>query len=349
VIPIQRLYRANVVVHDLRATARQYAKLLGIKRWEVVHCTSARLSVASAYGYAADYAYSTATGSNANGVTFRLIQPTSGFSTFTEFLITRGEGVHSVCTTVLDDEAELTDLARLLRKEGVAIGQAAMLDGAVRQVFFDTRMALGGFLIEVTGGSESAIAADEVWDFSNDTQPNALHAITRIGHFGVAVPNLMQRLPVYERLLGLERWNAVHFQPEHSTLNGERVEHAFLLAIGSKQDVTFELLQSTRGPTDYISFQERTGGPGIHHMLLLRDLPEDEWLALRATLDLPAVMSGRVRSGVAEFYYVDTRSKLGGWLVEVIVSRAERATTPPDPLGRFTLDFSRRDTGAGLP
>src|SRR4051794_15097886 len=101
-IPLQRLYRANVVVDDLRMAASNYARLLGITRWDVHHWPPDRLSATQAYGYTAEFGYSTATGTNPHGVTFRLVQPTHGFSTFTEFLIARGTGVHSICTTALD-------------------------------------------------------------------------------------------------------------------------------------------------------------------------------------------------------------------------------------------------------
>src|SRR5579884_443915 len=72
-IPLQRLHHANVVVHDLQATARGYARLLGITRWQVRHHTPQRLQHTQARGYRMEFGYSTATGSNAHGVTFRLV------------------------------------------------------------------------------------------------------------------------------------------------------------------------------------------------------------------------------------------------------------------------------------
>ncbi len=91
-LPVDRLHHANVVVRDLKTTARNYAQLLGINSWDVVHHTEERLSATSVHGFGAPYTYSSATGSNSCGVTFRLIQPIDGFSTFTEFLLARGPG-----------------------------------------------------------------------------------------------------------------------------------------------------------------------------------------------------------------------------------------------------------------
>src|SRR6266542_1736181 len=43
-IPLQRLYHINVVVHDLRMTVRNYARIFGITHWEVRNWTPDRLS-----------------------------------------------------------------------------------------------------------------------------------------------------------------------------------------------------------------------------------------------------------------------------------------------------------------
>ncbi|MDE3076635.1 MAG: VOC family protein, partial [Chloroflexota bacterium] len=247
-IPVDRLYHATVVVSDLKAMARSYAEILGIERWKVAHCTAERLTASSAFGFAASYGYSTATGSNACGVTFRLVQPTDGFSTFTEFLITRGQGIHGMCVAVLN-EGEFRELKGWLESQGIAVGQAATVDGAARHYFFDTRKALGGFYVELVvpqkEGWEEAITIDEEWDFSAEMRRPAgvevAQEVPRVGHFGVAVRNLMDRLPAYARLLGMTGWRSLYFHHEpgsleYSTLNGQEVQHAFLLATSAVAD-----------------------------------------------------------------------------------------------------------------
>src|SRR5207237_1945763 len=84
-----------------------------------------------------------ATGSNRQGITFRLLQPTGGLSSFAEFLITRGEGIHSLCLAVLG-EGEFEQLRAGLPDSGVSVGQAATVDGAASHYHLDTRAALGG-------------------------------------------------------------------------------------------------------------------------------------------------------------------------------------------------------------
>ena len=292
-IPIQRLRHANVVVNDARATAQHYARLLGITRWEVRHVTPQRLARCQAFGYGAEFGYTTATGRNAQGVTFRLVQPTHGFSTFTEYLISRGEGVHSLCTARLS-APEMESLAGDLYQHD---------DATAAQVSVDEVWNLRG---------EHALPADVRW----------LAEIPRIGHFGIAVSNLTDRLPDYARVLDVSRWNGVHFHAtpgglEHATLDGQVVDNAWLLAITDVADFGLEVLQGTRAPTDYQRTVQRIG-EGIHHIL--------------------------VRRGAGEFFYLDTRAALGGYLLEVLVSReVPEASNPPTPANwRFGFDFTNK-------
>jgi len=169
-------------------------------------------------------------------------------------------------------------------------------------------------------------------------------------HFGVAVSSVTDRLPKYASLLGVERWTGVHFRVapgslEHSIFNGQVVDNAWLLAITDVADFGMELLQGTREPTDYGQTVERIG-EGIHHVLVRRDLSDVEWSALRAWMEsmgIAVVMSGRVRWGAAEFYYLDTRAALGGYLLEVIITHNQ----PDAPARsasdwRFELDFTTK-------
>lgn len=349
-IPFQRLCRANVVVNDLRATARNYARMLGVTQWAVRNWTPDRLSHSQAYGYRAHFGYVTATGASSQGITFRLIQPTHGFSTFTEHLITHGEGVHSICATTLEPQT----LQELTALEELTVAQATAFPDGSTSVLFDTRQALGGFYVEVQSATTLPQPPDEVWDLSNDDQrPDAVAWLTRIpkiGHFGVAVSSVMDKLPGYASLLGVERWTGVHFRTapgslERSTFKGQKVDNAWLLAITDVADFALELLQGTREPTDCRQTVDRIG-EGIHHILVRRDLSDAEGRALHAwmeSMQIGVVMSGVVRAGAAEFFYFDTRAALGGYLLEVIVYHT--LPEPPgdtNPVGRFELDFTTR-------
>ena len=355
---MDRLHHVNVVVRDLRSTARNYALLLGVERWEVAHLGPERLRDTTAFGFETPYTYATATGSNSQGVTFRLVQPTGGLSTYAEFLITRGEGIHGLCLAVLDDR-ELQEMRARLPESELSVGQAATVDDAAHHYHLDTRAALGGFYVEVVApvGSawDDASGADERWDFHDEVrQPQGveeLQSMPRIWHFGVAVNSVMQKLPAYASLLGLADWTFVHFRPEHgslehSTLNGEEVKYASLLAKADLADFGFELLQSMGGPTHYKQELLDRVGEGIHHLLALPAQDEDASLRLRSwmeSLDVRIAMSGRVRHGTAEFFYLDTRERLGGFLIEAICRHARPPDEqPPSREPDYRFDFSKK-------
>lgn len=347
-VPVDRLHHVSVVVRDLRAAARSYAEVLGIECWDVVHHTSERLRDTAVLGYAAPFTYATAAGSNAHGVTFRLVQPTGGLSTYEQFLVTRGEGIHGVCLARVDEPA-FAEVRGGLGAHGVSIGQAATVDGAVRHYHLDTRAALGGFFVEVVVPlAEAAVRVDERWDFRDEVRRpegiESLQDVPRIFHFGVAVNDVMARLPAYAELLGLTRWSFRHFRPgtlQRSTVDGEEVEHAFLLALAGFEDVGFEVIQPTQEPTHYRRHLLDPVGEGIHHLLLLPGEDDGRWPAVRAWLEslgAPVAMSGRV--GPASFYYLDTRARLGGYLVEAIVRPRDPSGEPaPRSEPDYTFDF----------
>lgn len=348
---VDRLHHVSVVVRDLRTAARGYAEVLGIERWDVVHHTAERLRDTAVLGYAAPFSYATATGSNPHGVRFRLVQPTGGLSTYEQFLVTRGEGVHGVCLARVDEPA-FAEVRDRLGAHGVSIGQAATVDGSVRHYHLDTRAALGGFFVEVVVAvGEDPVRVDERWDFGGQIRRpegvESLQDVPRIFHLGVAVHDLLARLPAYADLLGLTRWSFRHFRPgavRRSTVDGEEVEHAFLLALAGFDDLGFEVIQPTQEPTHYRRHLLDVVGEGVHHLLLLPGEDPGRWPAVRGWLEdlgAPVAMSGEV--GPASFYYLDTRAKLGGYLVEAIVRpRSSGGEPAPRTEPDYTFDFGTR-------
>jgi hypothetical protein len=178
-----------------------------------------------------------------------------------------------------------------------------------------------------------------------------LRDLGRVWHFGVAVEDLMGRLPGYARILGLQDWTFTHFEPrpgslDSATLNGRPVEYASLLALCSVADFGFELLQTTFGPTHFQEEMLERFGEGIHHMLLLPGETEERWPLLRAEMEgmgAQVAMSGVVRGGAAEYRYYDTRTLLGGYLVEAIVRHRQLPSREPD----YRFSFSNPVTESG--
>lgn len=310
-IPVDALRHITVVVRDLETAARGYALVYGIGRWRVTRAQ--RLP------------HAVATGTTAAGLTFRLVQPAGRGGVFDAFLAGRGPGIHGLCLTVVS-EPDMRRLGARLRDLGIPMVAEETLPGSSRHYHLDTRDALGGFCLEVVV-PVGVDRADEEWRFAAaGRRPPGVPGIDRLWHIGVAVRSLAERLPAYERLLGMAGWDRVDFRPEpgsldRSTLDGAPVRHGFSLAKGRLADIEVEVIESTLEPTHYgREFIDRVG-EGIHHLLALPALGEREWFRLRdwmESLGVPVAMSGLVRSGAAEFFYLDTRRLLGGHLLEAI-------------------------------
>jgi hypothetical protein len=377
-IPLEKLRYLTVAVRDAKAAAQRYADFYGIERWNVTHHTPERLENVSIRGRApapppaidvagenpvpGTFGFISAVGATPSGnITFQLVQPTSGLSTFEEYLITRGEGVHSFSATVMN-ATEFAALRAWLATEDVPLAQSYRFGGADRY-YFDMRKPLANFFVEVivprAADWESA-SSDETWDFSaNTTRPpdvNAAVNATGVTHLGIVVENLQETLPNFARLFGQAVWRGMHWRTapgslEETTNNGVPVVHGYFTG---RADLTtnpsglpfgFEVIQPTLGPSHYKEDYLQVFGPGIHHIDVRIPMADwDEWLRTNSWLDdtygAPTCMSGWLRNKSVLFRYKDTRTQLG-YVTEISAPRRDsgpRRAWAPD----YWYDFSAK-------
>src|SRR5579875_466106 len=354
-IPIHQLLHIGVVVRSARATAERYARIHGVTHWDVIDWEPSRLGKQSTHGFRAEHSYRVATGSaglKCGSICFQLIEPRGGWTTFQEFLLTRGEGIHSICTSILTQK-ELVQLRDWLASENIPIGQSATLDGIVDSVYLDTRRCLGGFYLQVlvpySEDWASRIAPDEVWELSSLVPPDGpLYNMTSFQHFGVVVTDLMERVQSWSRLFGIKEWN---FRDWHSgpgslekpTYLGSLVDHAYLTTMATIADgLAFEIIQPTFGPSHYKDFLQQSG-EGIHHLHATQLDSMLEWEALRhrmAGINVPIVVSGGILNEFLDFYYLDMRSALAGYTMEVVTPGRNFAQGRPVIPWAMTANFS---------
>jgi catechol 2,3-dioxygenase-like lactoylglutathione lyase family enzyme len=331
-IPTDELIHIGVVVHDARAAARRFTRLYGITDWAVTDHTPERLGHTVTRGHGSPQHFLTASGvaeTNLGPVTIRLIEPRGGWTTYQEFLLTKGEGIHHVCTAVIDP-ARMAALETWLAGEQVPIAQSAVLPDGVREVTLDTRATLGGFYVQllVADGERPAAQPDEVWNLA-DAVPDGgplLPLGTFQMHFGVVVNDLMARVADWARLFGLAEWAFMNWSNAPGSLEepeymGKPVDHAYFTTLFSfTPRLGFEVIQPTFGPSHYKENYRNLVGEGIHHMnaSMLPDAAAWQASARRlAQAGMPVVMGGGIGGGFANFYYVDPSQELG-YVTEVI-------------------------------
>lgn len=377
-IPVDTLYYPTIVTRDAKALARNHAQFYGIDKWKVSRLTPDRLTNASFRGRGkgiapdlglagqnsvpGEYGFLSAIGTNAKGdVSFQIIEPLGGLSTFEHFVVTRGTGVHGVFMSVVAAD-KFPAFKAWLAAEGIPVAQAFTADDAADFYYFDTRKALGGFYVQVVvprkANWEDAIKVDAVWDFSGEyTRPPVALAPTKtnaLPHFGVIVHDVEEKVESFARLFDQPLWRGMNWRTEEGSLedttcNGVPVKHAYFTGradVGKTKagvGFGFEIVQPTFGPSHYKEDFLQILGPGIHHVDLLFPMDEwDEWEAFNKWMaedfESPTCMSGWLRGRSALFQYQDTRKKLG-YVVEIHAPRPKdkpRLRSAPD----YWYDFS---------
>lgn len=377
-IPLDTLRYVTVVVNDAKATARNYATFYGIDRWRVADLRPDRLKNATMRGRVptapppldlagpvpvpGEYGFLSAFGSVPNGsITFQLVQPTSGMSTFEEFLVTRGEGVHSLFASVMDRDA-FRSLRTWLASQNVPLAQSFRL-GNAEYAYFDMRKPLANFFIQVVvpddDAWEASVPVDEEWDFSAEQlRPDDVKLAVNaegITHFGVVVDNLSERLPAFATLFGQAVWRGMKWRTapgslEDPTNNGVPVNHAYFTGradLGTNPSglpFGFEVIQPTFGPSHYKEDFLQVLGPGIHHIDVR--VPMADWGEWERTIswlgqsfDAPTCMSGWLRNHSALFQYQDTRRRLG-YVTELVAPRPPGAGPSRRSHPDYWYDFS---------
>jgi hypothetical protein len=353
-IPVDGLRHITIVVNDARASAEKFSSMYGVPSWAVRSYDARRLEHTTTGGFVAEHAYRTATGDapTASGpVRFVLVEPLGGWTTFHEFLNTRGEGIHSICTAAITPDA-LVDLRTRLAAHGVGVAQSARRDGVIESLLFDTRATLGGFCIEIVVPlAPDALAhepIDATWTFANAAP---LLPIIGIKHFGVVVPDLMTAVRAYAELFGISEfsfrnWHTAPGSLDEPTYNGAPVDHAyFTTMVTPVESVSFEVIQPTLGPSHYKEdFLHRLGGAGIHHVHagMIPDAPA--WNALRtrmAAIGIDVVMSGGIFDRFIDFFYLDTRAALAGFVTEFVVPGPNHAKGRPNVPFAMTANLAQ--------
>ena len=353
-IPVDGLRSVCVVVNDARASAQKYATVHGITDWQVRRYDAQRLSDATTHGFRTGQQFLEATGvaaATSGPVTFVLVQPLGGWTTYHEFLNTRGEGIHSICTAAVSPD-DLAALREWLKTHGVEVAQSARRDGAVDHVLFDTRAKLGGFYVEVLSPANIDASmqgrVDETWTFPAPAE--TLMQLGGVVHLGVVVPDLMAAAKNYAELFGQTDFQFRNWQDAPGSLDrpmyyGKPVHHAYFTTMVTPRDgLAFEVIQPTLGPSHYKEDFLVPLGPGIHHMHGGMQADVATWNALRdrmAKAGVPVVMSGGILENFLDFYYLDTRAALAGYVIEVVVPGENFAKGRPNVPFAMVADLSQ--------
>lgn len=355
---ITRLLGIGVVVRDLDRATASYATHLGIDQWSVADLTDDRLSQMVSYGRRSRGTYRSAHGVSPcdpagpevmgqaqRPVPFELVQPTGGETPFNEFLLSKGEGI--AWLSVLAEDVDDAGIGEHFAGLGIRRVHSHVVDGATHRTFWDTRAALGGYLLEVV--TAASVPAGETITHDGAARREGRRALPMQGihHFGVVVDDTMAAIESYHRVLGIEKFAVKTWQTEEGRLDSpfyrdlNPVDHGYFTAQGFTGDFGFEIIQCSYGDSHYNREFTDQRGPGIHHFFPYLTTDQQDWEdTLEAMTDLgaPLCMGSDLRGGASEYGYFDTFDQLGGFLIEGVVRRrpAEPRYMAPD----WEVDFA---------
>ena len=349
-VPVQRLDSLGVVVKDLRAMATNYAEVYGIDEWKVDTLDPDRLRL-TIDGRQTSPTIRTATGTTPSGaVTFRLLEAVDGESTEMVFRIVRGEGIHDLEIPMADAD-EGAAVADAVAKAGIPVAASGVIDGTDHFWILDTRARLGGYYLRLVA-ADGRRAAQEEWNLSGEYERPAgvepLH-VPQLHHLGIVVGDAIERCRCHSQVFDIPVWNFINWRREQGRLEdpkyrGEDTDHEFFCGRAFDfRNFGLEVIQPTKGESDYQAVLDTTG-EGVHHLMLLWPESEEQWAQIRdwmTSMGVEVVMESGLRGHSSRYRYLNTREKLGGYVIECVGPRS--GLPQVGPTNDFTIDFSAQD------
>jgi len=136
----------------------------------------------------------------------------------------------------------------------------------------------------------------------------------RIIQISTVVKDLQQSMENHWKILGIGPWDVYTLSSETVTgftLYGRAVEgpFKFMLAVASRGDIQFELIQPVKGCSIYENFLKKCG-EGLHHVKEKVDEEDlDQVLKEFKKKGIEVILSGKFDGDL--FYYLDTEHTLG--------------------------------------
>jgi len=145
-IRVLKIDQIAIVVRNLEDSMEKITNILGIKPWKIYTFAPPKLTETYVRGKPVEYGHKLAL-ARLNNIELELIEPIKGESIYTEFLRSRGEGLHHVATFYDSYERGKRELS-LFEKHGIKVIQSGRYID-IRFYYLDTEELLG-FIYEIS-------------------------------------------------------------------------------------------------------------------------------------------------------------------------------------------------------
>lgn len=290
-----------LVVHDIEATSKAYAQLLGIAQPEWFLAGPPELTQVIYKGQPSK-AESKLCFLNTPSVQIELIEPNEEPSTMRDFLNQRGEGVHHLALDVDNLEQGL----KRLEQQGFLLEQQGnFVSGKGRYAYVDTKKSCKTIIELLERENKYEPVSREL----AQREHKPLLGTNQLTQIGIVVGHLEEAAKAYCQLLGVEEPFVIQAgKPEITKViyKGKPTEAKAKFMFIQTPLIQIELIEPGDSPSTWLEHLQ-VEGEGVHHIsFVVRDL--DEKIARLEKLGYPVIQRGNFWNGKGRYAYVDTRS-----------------------------------------
>jgi hypothetical protein len=307
----KRIVKIGIVVHDAVETAKRYSALFDVGPWTFSDQVPTDITDHGKQMDAGAFCLRCGTATLGRR-TIELIQPLYGKSPYKDFLGSRGEGIHHVSFSEIEDPDACI---RALAHNGITAEMAIKMEGCPNCVYLDTQEILGT-VFEIKGPADAqASATPHPWGNYQPSSPVPVSIEGKeIVQLGIVVRDVEKAAKAYWHILGIGPWvfADVRTGDQKGVLHG--VQHSdskthIKVATADTEDIQFELLQPVGGASSHMDFLN-SQGTGIHHVSFGDVADHDQIVSAMQDEGIGIEMQGVLGDSIT-FTYFATQRNLG--------------------------------------
>ncbi|MFC2024442.1 VOC family protein [Chloroflexota bacterium] len=269
-INVPSLHQIGIATKDIKDTAQNYCKILGIGPWTIVDAVPPDLHDHFYHGRKADFEFGAAF-AEVGEIEFELNEKTKGHTLYDDFIESYGEGVFHL--QYLVNSVDLMERhVDIMSKNGFAPLMEGRFGIKGGFYYFDTVNELKT-IWEVVKASDKIFGETHTYPDNYSDLPSNKLKTTQITQVGLVVNNLEEVMENYCNILGIGPWDIYESVSEkHLFLDKNGNKHKLNIRTASAKvgDVYLELIQPLSADNIYGRFLSKHG-ERIHHIEFLSD------------------------------------------------------------------------------
>jgi catechol 2,3-dioxygenase-like lactoylglutathione lyase family enzyme len=308
----KEIAQVGIIVRDAARTAKRYSEMFGIGPWSFSDMVATDVILHDRPVVDDESCVRIALG-RLGKLQIELLQPLYGPSTWEEFLLEYGEGIHHVSFGIVDNHDQVVTT---LMGQGIGIEMQGLLGGAYTFSYMATQKELGTIFEVVKPAPPGIKSTLKPWGRYEPPGPPVININGKeIVQVGIVVEDAENTAKRFWEIFGLGPWTFIDFKRPHIS---DGVFHGITIrdvdvhvkaAIADLGNIQIELLQPISGPTTHMDFL-KTQGQGVHHVSFGEVNDHDEFVFALKKEGIDIESTGLI-GGAITFTYLATQKDFG--------------------------------------